>query len=211
MLGESTRLELSGGYKQYKIFTPTTVIEKAFNSSISVGELKSQLEMMVGIKAYSMILKSNNITLNDDLNIGQFNEFEVSGNQIQFGYVDKMEMDDQEYDQRRDTVRSFKRMNKLGRFKPEDEEIVELCGFEIGSRCEVKGRRGEIKFVGELQGKKGEMVGVALDEPTGKHDGSFEGKRYFTCLPRCGILVRPTQVSVGDFPPLDDLFSDDEF
>ena len=84
-------------------------------------------------------------------------------------------------------------------------------GYQVGSRCEVKGRRGEIKFVGELEGKTGEMVGIALDEPTGKHDGTFEGKKYFSCLPKCGILVRPSQVIIGDFPVLDDLFDDEEF
>ena len=122
------RLELSAHYKQYKIFTPTTVIEKAFNSSINVLELKSQLEMMVGIKAHSMILKSNGLLVDDGACISPYTEFSVSGKQIQFEYVEKMEMDDMEYDQRRDTVRSFKKLNKLGRFKPAEKEVaIEKC------------------------------------------------------------------------------------
>ena len=213
MIGDTLtpqRLELSAQYKQYKIFTNTGMIEKAFNSSISVGELKFQLELMVGIKAYSMKLKANGQYMEDHQCIGPFSEFEVSGKQIQFDHVEKMEMADEEYDKRRDTVRSFKKQNQLGRFKPETAEPEEKCGFAVGSRCQVKGRRGEIKFVGSMEGKPGEMVGVQLDEPTGIHNGTILGKTYFSCPPKCGILVRPSQVEVGDFPELNDLF-DDEF
>lgn len=42
-------------------------------------------------------------------------------------------------------------------------------------------------------------IGIELDEPVGKNDGSLDGKRYFTCGPRRGVFVRPERVEVGEW------------
>ncbi|KAI5245771.1 hypothetical protein E4T43_02987 [Aureobasidium subglaciale] len=74
-------------------------------------------------------------------------------------------------------------------------------------------RRGTIKFIGpvhEIPGV-GSWVGVALDEPTGKNDGTVKGTRYFQCGANCGVIVRPERIEVGDFDIIDEFGSDEEF
>ncbi|EDU46498.1 tubulin-folding cofactor B [Pyrenophora tritici-repentis Pt-1C-BFP] len=70
---------------------------------------------------------------------------------------------------------------------------------------ETDARRGTISYIGlvpEIPGI-GVWIGVTLDEPTGKNDGSIKGKRYFECGKNCGAFVRPERCEAGDFPPLD--------
>lgn len=63
----------------------------------------------------------------------------------------------------------------------------------------------------ELDGP-GPWVGIELDEPTGKNDGSLSGTRYFDAKPNTGVFVREKRVEVGRFGVLleEDLGSDME-
>ncbi len=95
-----------------------------------------------------------------------------------------------------DSVLAWKKKQKLGRFDPNAPTLVEAKlraidteiknrGIEVGKRCRVGGedeRRGEIMYVGdveEIPGGAGKWIGVKLDEPVGKNDGSLAGKRYW--------------------------------
>ncbi|XP_077400277.1 dynactin subunit 1a isoform X2 [Vanacampus margaritifer] len=71
---------------------------------------------------------------------------------------------------------------------------------KIGSVVEVigKGQRGTVAFIGATLFASGKWVGVILNEPKGKNDGTVQGKRYFTCEENHGIFVRQTQIQVVD-------------
>ncbi|XP_003745822.1 tubulin-specific chaperone B [Galendromus occidentalis] len=132
--------------------------------------------------------------------------------------VEKLSISDERYTQI-SNVRSY--MQKYGHPKlmnrkenadtvNESERVPQedLRNFEVGKRCEVqtKGslpRRGEIKYIGEICVKPGiTFIGVQLDEPLGKNDGTAGKVRYFECEPNYGVFVRPTDVEVGEFPEL---------
>ncbi|KAF2861182.1 hypothetical protein K470DRAFT_257091 [Piedraia hortae CBS 480.64] len=138
--------------------------------------------------------------------------------------VEKYSMPPAEYESRSDTVLAWKKKNKLGRFDENAQHDAEEVRrrhdaaaerVKVGRRCrlrpETDQRRGEVAFVGdigELGG--GAWVGVRLDEPSGKNDGTVEGKRYFHARAKCGVFVRPERVEVGDFG-VEDVDEDDEF
>lgn len=113
--------------------------------------------------------------------------------------VDKFELSKEEYEARNgkseirtllikpDTVLSHLKANKLGRFADVPEAISRAppppasapSDVVVGARCQVEAtasdlaRRGVVRFVGQAEiGKGGVWVGVELDEPTGKGDGS---------------------------------------
>uniref|UniRef100_A0A669C3U5 Dynactin subunit 1 n=1 Tax=Oreochromis niloticus TaxID=8128 RepID=A0A669C3U5_ORENI len=69
---------------------------------------------------------------------------------------------------------------------------------QIGSIVEVtgKGQRGTVAYIGATLFASGKWVGVILDEPKGKNDGTVQGKRYFTCEENHGIFVRQSQIQV---------------
>ena len=85
--------------------------------------------------------------------------------------------------------------------------------MKVGDRCEVNpgGRRGTIRWVGQLQegdvNRGGYWVGVELDEPMGRNDGSYKGKQLFSCQQNYGLFARGQNVTVGDYPNELDEFS----
>uniref|UniRef100_A0A4W5NAB0 Dynactin subunit 1 n=1 Tax=Hucho hucho TaxID=62062 RepID=A0A4W5NAB0_9TELE len=69
---------------------------------------------------------------------------------------------------------------------------------KVGSVVEVigKGQRGTVAYVGATLFATGKWVGVILDEPKGKNDGTVQGKKYFQCDENCGIFVRQSQIQL---------------
>ncbi|XP_067901360.1 CAP-Gly domain-containing linker protein 4-like isoform X3 [Heterodontus francisci] len=52
-----------------------------------------------------------------------------------------------------------------------------------------------IKYIGPTDFAPGVWLGLELRSPKGKNDGSVGQKRYFTCKPNYGVLVRPSRVT----------------
>lgn len=147
--------------------------------------------------------------------------------------VEKFELTQEEYEKRNDTILPELRARHIGRFAPSSDKPppahVAQSSHVVGVRClvlpedhttiwgdevdEDLGRRGAVRFVGPTQFGKGkdeggDWIGVELDEPTGKNDGSVGGTRYFSCGQKHGMFVRPERVKVGDYPEVDE-FADD--
>ncbi|KAK9778835.1 putative CAP-Gly domain-containing protein [Seiridium cardinale] len=145
-------------------------------------------------------------------------------NYVDISNVDKYIMPEEEYEKKTDSVLAWKKAEKLGRFNPDAPNLeqakvnafaqeVESRGLAVGKRCRVGGddsRRGEIMYIGEVKeipGGLGAWVGVHLDEPVGKNDGSINGNRYWgqESALKHGVFVRPERVEAGEYPVLDDL------
>ena len=107
-------------------------------------------------------------------------------------------------------LRAFHILMYQKRLKSSDLDI------SVGKRCRVGAedtRRGTIAYVGEVKeipGLRGPWVGVVLDEPIGKNDGSVGGKRYFECAEKRGVFIRPDRIEVGDFGTILEEEEDDE-
>lgn len=104
--------------------------------------------------------------------------------------VEKFELTSQQYESRQDSVRSFLKQNRLGKYNEEEMMEIEKKREEtakrdleraqkitIGSRCKVTTanqptRIGKVMYNGNLEGKKGIFIGVKFDEPLGVNDGT---------------------------------------
>lgn len=75
------------------------------------------------------------------------------------------------------------------------------AAIQLHSRVEIaKLGYGEVLFVGQTKFAPGQWIGVRLEEPNGKNDGTVQGKIYFEgCPPDHGVFVRPSQLHV--LPP----------
>jgi tubulin-folding cofactor B len=151
--------------------------------------------------------------------------FSKNGGLEDTSQVEKYMMSEEDYEARPGTLRAYKKMmlekDPYFTFLPENRRepknntppgLDDIAPFEIGARCEVQpgSRRGVVAWKGEnaLIGN-GAWLGVRLDEPLGKSDGTVGKKekqvRLFECAANHGVFVRPDKCIVGDFPELDPL------
>lgn len=139
-------------------------------------------------------------------------EFEDTSN------IQKFELTDEQYLSKQDTLRAYLERTKQGKFDEAEmarlaaekerklkQEEERAAGISIGARCEVArpgqlASRGTVRYCGPTDFSAGIWVGVECDEPVGKNDGSVNGRRYFECADKYGLMVRPSSVTVGDFP-----------
>ncbi|XP_051577998.1 kinesin-like protein KIF13B isoform X2 [Myxocyprinus asiaticus] len=87
-------------------------------------------------------------------------------------------------------------LEKLEITSDEDVEPKELAWLKVGGRVTVgTSKSGTVRYIGPTHFSEGIWVGVELDTPSGKNDGSIEGHQYFRCSPCYGVLVRPDRLS----------------
>lgn len=67
--------------------------------------------------------------------------------------------------------------------------------LKTGMSVYVNGLIGVLRFIGRVEFADGVWLGVELRKPNGKNDGSVEGKRYFTCKPKYGLMTRPNRAT----------------
>ncbi|OJD25508.1 hypothetical protein ACJ73_03114 [Blastomyces percursus] len=72
-------------------------------------------------------------------------------------------------------------------------------GLSIGSRLSFEGALCTVRYLGDVQGTKGQWLGVEWDDSTrGKHSGEHQGVKYFQCKskhPTAGSFIRPTRLA----------------
>ncbi|KAM9341699.1 CAP-Gly domain-containing linker protein 4 [Symphorus nematophorus] len=73
-----------------------------------------------------------------------------------------------------------------------------VCGgseVRVGERVLVVGQRtGVVQFYGKTSFAPGLWLGIKLDKPSGKNDGSVGGVRYFSCPAKHGVFAPPSRV-----------------
>ncbi|XP_060589378.1 microtubule-associated protein futsch-like isoform X3 [Ruditapes philippinarum] len=79
-------------------------------------------------------------------------------------------------------------------FAPRSAQDLQISDVIKFSRQGGKLSQGTIKFIGHLPGRGDIYLGVELDKEDGKHDGVFEGIRYFKCKPSKGVFVAYNKV-----------------
>nr|XP_015838702.1 PREDICTED: dynactin subunit 1 isoform X2 [Tribolium castaneum] len=68
--------------------------------------------------------------------------------------------------------------------------------LKVGQKVKVTGKdvQGVIAFIGPTSFAADTWIGLKLDEPKGKNNGSVQGVEYFKCEDKHGLFVKPSQV-----------------
>ena len=67
----------------------------------------------------------------------------------------------------------------------------------VGASVLVRNQRGTVRFVGETDFAEGVWIGLELERPVGRNDGSVQGVRYFSCQPEHGLFCPPSHVTTA--------------
>eukprot|EP00002_Diphylleia_rotans_P018031 TRINITY_DN3492_c0_g1_i1.p1 TRINITY_DN3492_c0_g1~~TRINITY_DN3492_c0_g1_i1.p1 ORF type:complete len:102 (+),score=17.18 TRINITY_DN3492_c0_g1_i1:59-364(+) len=62
--------------------------------------------------------------------------------------------------------------------------------FAVGEKVSVNKVNGEVAYYGTTKFSAGVWVGIVLEQPVGKNDGTVMGQQYFSCAPNHGIFLK---------------------
>nr|XP_042715024.1 uncharacterized protein LOC101945954 isoform X3 [Chrysemys picta bellii] len=80
-------------------------------------------------------------------------------------------------------------------FAPRNVTDLKVGNLVKFSRPAGKISKGTIKYLGHLLGREDVYLGVELEgSEEGKHDGTFQGTRYYLCKPNKGVFVNFSKV-----------------
>ncbi|XP_074662193.1 uncharacterized protein LOC141914792 isoform X2 [Tubulanus polymorphus] len=74
-------------------------------------------------------------------------------------------------------------------YVPRSPADVQLGSIVKFSRQTGQISRGLVRFVGHLPGRDDTYLGLELENEDGKHDGTYNNVRYFSCKPNKGVFV----------------------
>ncbi|GAM18653.1 hypothetical protein SAMD00019534_018280, partial [Acytostelium subglobosum LB1] len=137
--------------------------------------------------------------------------------------IERAQMSDAEYSQRDGTYRKWKQDQAAAASAAAtqsstpaptttttaavvDEFANEPTDIKVGDRCLIisddLGRIGSVAYIGKVEGAaSGYWIGISLDLPQGKNNGTLKGVRYFDCQgDKYGCFVRAKHLKVGDYP-----------
>uniref|UniRef100_A0A0K0E010 CAP-Gly domain-containing protein n=1 Tax=Strongyloides stercoralis TaxID=6248 RepID=A0A0K0E010_STRER len=194
--------------------------KKKFDQNTLLKDFKQKMIMVAGIEQLENMQvelvdeHKNPLFIFDDDNkkLGEYNLSDeanilvkdISGRNTEFLNTDDIDeryiMPEEKYASRDNSVRNFK--------KKILENTKESTYLKVGDRVVVMAKDeekiGTVAFVGEVEFAEGLWIGVNLDLPKGKNDGSVNGKRYFQCLENHGSFVRPKNCELLDTEALKD-------
>uniref|UniRef100_A0A1A8NNP6 CAP-GLY domain containing linker protein 3 n=1 Tax=Nothobranchius rachovii TaxID=451742 RepID=A0A1A8NNP6_9TELE len=101
----------------------------------------------------------------------------------------KTKKEKEKKEKEKEREKAQKKKSSVASLDPEGTNV------EVGDQVLVAGQKhGIVRFYGKTDFAPGFWFGIELDQPTGKHDGSVFGVRYFSCLPKYGVFAPPSRV-----------------
>ncbi|KAM3145727.1 CAP-Gly domain-containing linker protein 4 [Paramecium bursaria] len=75
--------------------------------------------------------------------------------------------------------------------------------FQVGevvviTKDALKGEKGTIMYIGELENNKDTYFGIHLENEKGNHNGTHQGKQYFQCPDKHGIFIKSQYLKKPD-------------
>ncbi|EIW75236.1 hypothetical protein CONPUDRAFT_85500 [Coniophora puteana RWD-64-598 SS2] len=158
------------------VVSPDTRSERRYDLHLTVGQLKSKLEMITGIPVANQQISVFNSEddaqavahMSEDsrpLGFYSLREFQTlkvvdtnpstsfTGQLTDVSQVEKFELSNEEYAKRQDSVLAYKMRHKVGRFAEEDAspQPIPKLDVTVGSRCEVESTEEDFKKRGTVR------------------------------------------------------------